>query len=327
MMGPVRSRRWLLPVVGVLILVVIGGGAFGWATWTAHVYERDFDRWRSDHKPKVTSNARIPVKAFGYRSGYEDRDVQAQADGCDEVRASRTTLVEGAEKLPRIADLPVDWLSPAYREAAGLDRQRARVVEIWRDSADTVLRQMERDCTFGGEVMQLESRRDAELERADELADPKSAPSCGEDGGCIPIDAEKRRKFASALEKAGDHQRSGESLYRSAECASSSYGAACEDVADAMSRRIDADQEYVREVRAITAASSGFAVNQAADRADRAFARYEKSMRRLMSEQNPGAAEREAFKDDPTYADTFLLGVSLSRLEELLDERKAMRAL
>jgi hypothetical protein len=111
------------------------------------------------------------------------------------------------------------------------------------------------------------------------------------------------------------------------ECASTSFGASCDDVADAIDRYLKAEDEYVRQVRALTAASSGFAVNQAGDRADRAYKKYRKTLRRMLPKQFPGVEDTIDFKDDPTSADAFLFGVTNLRVRELLDERTAMRGL
>ena len=321
-----RSRGWLLLGAGVLV-VAVGAGAFGWATWTAKEYESDFDRWASDVRPKANGSVRIPIGAFGFSYPIGDQELKSQAGGCDEIRAGRPALASATGKLPRITNLPVDWLSPAYGEAVDQDRRRARVVKAFSDSATSTLRQMELDCAFDGKVLRLQSRSDAQWEKSDQLADPRSAPSCGRKGGCIPVDADRRRRFASALTKSHDHQRSIESLFRTNECESSSFGTACEGVADAMDRYLDVDNEYIRQVRALTASSSGFAVNQAVDRYDKAFKKYEKTLRRLLTKQFPGVEDFGDFKNDPTSADAFLLAMSNLHVRELLDERTAMRKL
>ena len=302
-------------------------GAFGWATWTAKEYESDFDRWASEVRPKANVSVRVPVAAFGYLFPIGDQELKRQAGGCDEVRASRPALAGATSKLPRVTELPVRWLSPAYDKAVDRDHRRARIVKAFSDAAEPVLRQMERDCAFDQKVVRLQARSHAQWDKADKLADPESAPFCGEEEGCIPDDAVRRRKFASALSKANDYQRSEESLFRTDECTSTSFGAACKDVADAMNRWLDADSAYIWQVRALTATSSVFAVNQAGDRADRADKRFEKTLRRLLSKQFPGVEDTAEFTDDPTSPDAFLAGVTRLRIQELLDERTALRGL
>jgi len=307
--------------------VALIAGVFGWATWTAKTYESDFDRWTSEQRPKANGSVRIPVAAFGYWYPVEDQEVKDQAGGCDEVRAGRPALAAATGKFPRITKLPVDWLGPEYAKAVDRDQRRARTVKAFIDAATPVLKQMERDCAFNGSVLRLESLSAAQWEKSDKLADPESAPFCGEEEGCIPDDAVRRRKFASALSKANDYQRSEESLFRTDECTSTSFGAACKDVADAMNRWLDADSAYIWQVRALTATSSVFAVNQAGDRADRADKRFEKTLRRLLSKQFPGVEDTAEFTDDPTSPDAFLAGVTRLRIQELLDERTALRGL
>lgn len=307
--------------------MLLGAGTFGWATWTAKTYESDFDRWASDERPKANGSVRIPIAAFGYWYPIGKQELKDQAGGCDEVRAGRPALVAAIGKMPRVTNLPVDWLGPAYGKAVDRDHRRARVVKAFSDAATSILRQMERDCAFDGKVLRLESLSGVQWDKADKLADPASAPLCGDKDGCIPDDAARRRKFASALAKANDHERSVESLFRTDECGSSSFGAACEDVADAMDRWIDAQGAYIFQVRALTATSGGFAVNQAGDRADRAYKKYEKTLRRILPKQFPGVEDVADFTDDPTSADGFLSAVSNMRVRELLDERTAMRGL
>lgn len=321
-----NSRRWLLFGAGVLI-VALGAGAFGWATWTAKEYERDFDRWASEQRPKVNGSVRIPIAAFGHSYPIGDLELKSQAGGCDEVRAGRPALAAATGKLPRITGLPVDWLGPAYGKAVDRDHRRARIVKAFSDAAAPVLRQMERDCAFNGRVLRLDARRDAAWDRSDKLADPESAPFCGEPDGCIPDDPVRLRKFAAALTKFVDHYRAAESLYRTNECRSSSFGTSCEDVADAMDRYLDAQEEYGRQVHALTASSSGFAVNQAGDKSDRAYKKYEKTLRRMLPKQFPGVEDFADFKDDPTSVDAFLSAVNNLHVRELLDERTSMREL
>jgi hypothetical protein len=324
MMGAVRSRGWLL--LGAVVLVVaLGTGAFGWATWTAKEYEKDFDRWASDVRPKANGSARVPVAAFGHWHPIEDQDLKDQADGCDEVRAGRPALAAATEKLPRLTELPVRWLSPEYDKAVDRDRRRAQVVKAFSDAANPVLRQMQRDCAFDGKVLRLDARRDTQWDKVDKLADPSSV--CDYKDGCIPVDVARRQRFATASEKAVEHQRAVESLYRSKECASTSYGPACEDVADAMDRFLDREDEYNRQVRALTASSTGYAVNQAADRSERAYKKYRKTLRRVLPKQFPGVEDTNDFKVDPTSVDAYLSGVNNLRVRELLDVRNAMRGL
>ena len=320
-------KRWLLLGAGVLVLVLVGGGAYGWATWTAQEYEKDFDRWASDVRPKANGSVRVPIAAFGYWYPIGKQELKSQADGCEEARAGRPALTAATGKLPRLTKLPVDWLSPAYSKAVERDHQRARVVKAFSDAAVPALRQMERDCTFDGKILRSKSLSDAQWDKGDKLADPESAPSCGEKDGCIPLDEGRRRKFAVALTKSNDHERAIESLFRAKECGSTSFGVACEDVADAMDRWLDAQDEYNRQVRALTATSSGFAVNQAGDRADRAYKKYEKALKRILPKQFPGVEDTIDFKDDPTSPDAFLSGATNLRVRELLDERTAMRGL
>ena len=327
MMARVNLKRWLLLGAGVLVLVLVGGGAYGWATWMATEYEKDFDRWASEVRPEANGSVRIPIAAFGYWHPIGKQELKSQADGCDEVRAGRPALAAATEKLPRLTKLPVDWLSPEYRKAVDHDERRARILKAFSDAAEPILRQLERDCDFDGKVLRLDSMSGVQWDKADKLADPASAPLCGDKDGCIPEDAARRRKFAFALAKANDHQRSVESLFRTDECRSSSFGAACEDVADAMDRWIDAEGAYIFQVRALTASSSGFAVNQAGDRADRALKKYRKTLRRMLPKQFPGVEEFTDFTDDPTSADGFLSAVNNLRVRELLDERNAMRGL
>jgi len=307
--------------------VALVAGAFGWATWTAKEYESDFDRWASDVRPKANGSVRLPIGAFGFSYPIGDQELKSQAGGCDEIRAGRPALASSIGKLPRITNLPVDWLSPAYGKAVDQDRRRARVVKAFSDAATTTLRQMERDCAFDGKVLRLQSRSDAQWDKSDQLADPESAPFCGEKEGCIPGDADRRRRFASALTKSHEHLRSIESLFRTNECESSSFGAACEGVADAMDRFLDVDKEYIRQVRALTATSSGFAVNQEVARSDRAFKKYEKTLRRILPKQFPGVEDFDEFKNDPTSTDAFLSAANNLHVRELLDERTAMRKL
>ena len=325
MMARVNLKRWLLLGAGVLVLVLVGGGAYGWATWTAKEYEKDFDRWASDVRPEANGSVRIPIATFGYWYPIGKQELKSQADGCDKVRAGRPALAAATEKLPRLTELPVDWLSPAYGKAVDHDRQRARVVKAFSDAAIPVLRQMERDCAFDGKVLRLDARRDTQWDKVDKLADPSSV--CGYKDGCIPVDVARRQRFATASEKAVDHQRAVESLYRSKECASTSYRPACEDVADAMDRFLDREAEYNRQVRALTASSTGFAVNQAADRSERAYKKYGKSLRRMLPKRFPGIEEFTDFRDDPTSADGFLSAVNNLRVRDLRDERNAMRGL
>jgi hypothetical protein len=322
----VRSRGWLL--LGAVVLVVaLGAGAFGWATWTAKEYESDFDRWASDVRPKANGSVRVPIAAFGYWYPISKKELKAQADGCDEIRARRPALAAATEKLPRLTELPARWLSPEYDKAVDRDRRRARVVKAFSDAANPVLRQMQRDCAFDGKVLRLDARRDAQWDKSDKLADPATAPYCEHKDGCIPEDALRRQRFAAALTKANNHLRATESLYRTKECESTSFGAACEDVADAMDRFLDLDDEYNRQVRALTASSTGFTVNQAADRSERAYKKYRKTLRRMLPKQFPGVEDSIDFKDDPTSADAFLFGVTNLRVRELLDEGTAMRGL
>jgi hypothetical protein len=323
----VNLNRWLLLGSGVLVLALVGGAAFGWATWTAQEYEKDFDRWLSEQRPRANAKAGVPDWAFGYWYKVDPQDLKDQASGCDEVRAARPALAAATGKLPRITELPIDWLSPTYGKAVDRDHRRAQVVKAFGDAADHVLKQMERDCGFLGEVLRFDVRSDAQWEKSIQLVDPESEPYCGELDGCIPVDAARRQRFASALAKSHDHQRSTESLFRSDECGSTSYGAACEDVADAMDRHLDADDEYLRQVRALTASSSGFAVNQTAKRADRAFARSEKTVRRILTKQVPGVEVFADFAEDPTSPDAFLLAAAHVRLRGLLDERTALTRL
>ena len=318
-------RRWLLLGAGVLVLVLVGGGAYGWATWTAQEYEKDFDRWASDVRPKANGSVRIPVATFGYWYPIGKQELKAQAGGCDEVRAGRPALAAATGKLPRLARLPVGWFSPAYGKALDRDERRARIVKAFSDAAEPVLKQLERDCAFDGTVLRLDARRDAQWDKAEQLAD--AANVCGYEDGCIPVDAARRGKFARALDRAVDRQRDVESLYRANECASTSFGAACEDVADAMDRHLDAEDEYIRQVRALTAASSGFAVNQAADRSARADKKYRKTLRRMLTKQVPGVEDFTDFTDDPSSVDGFLAAVNNLRIRELRDERNAMRGL
>lgn len=311
----------------MLVLALVVGGAFGWATWTAKEYEKDFDRWASDVRPKANGSVRVPIAAFGYWHPIGKQELKAQAGGCDEVRAGRPALAAATGKMPRVTNLPVDWLSPAYGKAVDHDRRRARVVKAFVDAADPVLRQLERDCAFNGKVLRLEARRDAQWDKSDKLADPEGTSFCTYKEGCIPDDSARRQRFASVLAKASEHQRAAESLYRSKECRSSSFGDACDDVADAMDRVLDADDKYLREVRALTAASSEFAVNQAADKSKRAYKKYAKTLRRMLPKRFPGIEDFTDFKDDPTSVDAFLSGVTNLRVRELLDERNAMRGL
>jgi hypothetical protein len=324
--GRVRSRGWLLLGAAVLI-VAMGAGAFGWATWTANEYESDFDRWASEQRPKVNGSARIPITAFGHSAPIGDQELKSQAGGCEEIRASRPALRAATGKMPRVTKLPVEWLSPAYGKAVDRDHRRARVVKTFSDEAGQVLRQMERDCAFEGKVLRLSARSDAQWAKANQLADPQTAPYCGVKDGCIPVDTVRRRKFASAWAKSVDHQHAVESLYRADECESTSFGTACEGVADAIDRYLESEDEYVRQVRALTVSSSGFAVNQAVERSERAFKKYEKTLRRMLTKQFPGVEKYGEFKDDPTSADAFLSAMSNMRVRELLDERTAMRNL
>ncbi len=305
--------------------MALGAGAFGWATWTAKEYESDFDRWASNVRPKANGSVRVPLATFGYWYPIGKQELKAQAAGCDEVRDGRPTLAAAIDKLPRLTGMPARWLSPGYDKAADRDRRRARIVKAFSDAANPLLRQMERDCAFDGKVLRLDSRRDAQWDRVEELSEPASV--CGYKDGCIPVDAARRQRFASASEKAVDHQRAVESLYRTDECESTSFGAACDDVADVLDRFLDVEDEYNRQVRALTASSSGFAVNQAADRSERAYKKYRKTLRRMLPKQWPGVEDTTDFKDDPTSVDAFLSGVNSLRIRELLDERNAMRGL
>ena len=320
-------KRWLLLGAGVLVLALVGGAAFGWATWTANEYEKDFDRWASDVRPKADGSVRIPIATFGYWYPIGDEELKSQADGCDEVRTGRPALAAATGKLPRLAQLPVDWLSPAYSTAVDRDHRRARVVKAFNDAAESVMRQLERDCAFDGKVLRFMSLSDAQWDKSGELADPESAPSCGEKDGCIPLEAGQRRKFAVALVKSSDQARAVESLFRAKECGSTSFGVACEDLADAMDRWLDAQDEYNRQVRALTASSSGFAVNQAGDRADRALKKYRKTLRRMLPKRFPGVEDFADFTEDPASADAFLSAMNNMRVRQLLDERNAMRGL
>jgi hypothetical protein len=92
-----------------------------------------------------------------------------------------------------------------------------------------------------------------------------------------------------------------------------------------MDRWIDAQGAYIFQVRALTATSSGFAVDQAGDRADRAYKKYEKALRRILPKQFPGVEDVADFTDDPTSADGFLSAVSNLRTKNLTNEREALR--
>src|SRR5687768_13380857 len=105
MMTRVNLKRWLLLGAGVLVLVLVGGGAYGWATWTAKEYEKDFDRWASEVRPEANGSVRIPIATFGYWYPIGKQELKAQADGCDEVRAGRPALAAATEKLPRLTEL------------------------------------------------------------------------------------------------------------------------------------------------------------------------------------------------------------------------------
>jgi len=322
----VRSRGWLLLGAGVLVVALVAG-TFGWATWAAKTYESDFDRWDSEERRHVNGSVRIPISAYGYWYPIGDQELKEQAGGCDEVRALRPALVAATGKMPRVTNLPVDWLGPAYGKAVDRDHRRARIVKSFSDAATSVLKQMERDCAFDGKVLRLESLSGVQWDKADKLALPASSPLCGDKEGCIPYDAARRRKYASALVKANDHQRSVESLFRTDDCGRTSFGAACEDVADAMDRWIDAQGAYNWQVRALTATTSGFAVNKAGNRADRAYRKFEKTLRRILPKQYPGVEDVTDFKDDPTSTDAFLSAVTSLRVEKLHDARTALRKL
>ncbi len=234
------KRKWV--IVGVLVALVLGGGAYGAnakGNSKAEEYQKAIDDWNDQKNELLGASA---AANSGLWELYEDpskkKSLKSQKTACDNVLTLRDDAAKASAALPKAPDSAFKILSSAHRDAIKTSKARVKAVNAYLKAADKVLVQMRKDCRWN---IKLNAAKEGDsgakkiFDKSEKLllqpgrsAGNYYCPSTSQ-GACLPASLAGRTEYAELVLKAVkvDKAYVMKKFYSTGSCDSTSYGDLC----------------------------------------------------------------------------------------------------
>ncbi|WP_332644612.1 hypothetical protein [Aeromicrobium sp.] len=231
------NRKWI--IVGVLVTLVLGGGAYGAnakGNSNAEKYDNAVDAWNDQKNDLVGAPAAANSELWDFEDATLKKSLKKQKRACSDIRNYRKSAAKNAAALPTKSNSVFKYFSPAERKAIKSSKAREKAVKAYARAADKVLVQMHRDCAWNIKVNSAkegDSGANKLVKRAEGLRlkvgqTEYYCPSSYE-YDCLPTTAAKRAQYAELLIKAINVERKYvmKRYFSPGSCDSTSYGDLC----------------------------------------------------------------------------------------------------
>lgn len=233
------KRKWV--IVGVLVALVLGGGAYGAnakGNANAEKYDDAVDAWNDQKNEMLGAPGYANGNLWDFDDATTKKSLKKQRLACAEVLDLRKSVAKGAAAVPTATDNLFKLASPDQRDAIKTSKARVKAVKAYAKAADKVLVQMRRDCAWNikvNSVKEGDSGAKKIFDKAEKLL-LKPGHSVGNyycpsssKGSCLPVTVAGRTKYAETILKAikVDKAYTMKTFFSAGQCDSTSYGDLC----------------------------------------------------------------------------------------------------
>lgn len=236
------GRTWTKWIIGgVLVALVLGGGAYGAnlkGNSNAEKYDTAMRAWNDQKNDLVGAPAAANSELWDFEDATLKKSLKKQKRACSEVSTYRKSAAKNAAALPTKSNSIFRFFSPAERKAIKSSKAREKAVEAYANAADKVLVQMHRDCAWNIKVnsakegdsgaKKIVKQAESLMLKAGHSEGSYYCPSSYE-FDCWPATAAKRVQYAELLIKAINVERKYvmKRYFSPGTCDSTSYGDLC----------------------------------------------------------------------------------------------------
>lgn len=233
------NRKWI--IVGVLVALVLGGGAYGAnakGNSNAEKYDKAMHAWNDQKNDLVGAPAAANSELWDFEDATLKRSLKKQKRACSEVLNYRKAAAKNAAALPTKSGSFFKVFSSAERKAIKSSKEREKAVKAYARAADKVLVQMHRDCAWNIKVNSAkegDSGANKIVQQAEGLrlkvgqTEGNYYCPASYEYDCLPTTAAKRSQYAKLLIKAINVERKYvmKRYFSPGTCDFTSYGDLC----------------------------------------------------------------------------------------------------